>query len=183
MEKVEIRKRGYKIWLSIVFSVLLLVIIGSAFSFTIFTFISGAPKFGLIAEHWALIATVCLIVLYLVNIYRVKEERKFHISQKVLSEREMENVYADSALLRADFERFKRETLSSIKAHLKVSLLFWIHYYKKERARSFEETKREIFKDLKKEYAEVPWMDEILEELSQEVAKYKNSSKNKREAI
>lgn len=177
------RKRSYKIWLSIVFSVLLLVIIGSAFSFTIFTFISGVPKYHLLAEHWALVATICLIILYLVNIYRVKEERKQHTSQKMLNEREMENVHAGNDLLRADLERFKRETLSSIKAHLKVSILFWIHYYKKERARSFDETKREIFKDLKKEYSEVPWMDEILDELSIEVAKYKSSSKNKREVI
>ncbi len=176
-EKTDKKKESSKIF--IILSILFLLCTISAFSLTIFSLIQKAPTFYLNPEYWAFIATCCLIALYVTNIYRVKKREEKVFIQKVEQQKEMDTVQADSGHMRMDFERFKRECLNAFKVHLKISILFWIHYYKKEKARSFEETRGEIFKDLKKQYSQVPWMEEILEDLSKEIAKYKSQNGSK----
>lgn len=66
-------------------------------------------------------------------------------------------------------DRFVEEMQKVMKGHLKVSILFWIHYYKKEKTRSLENAKEEIFKNLRKEFHSVSWMEEILKEIEKEL--------------
>ena len=72
-----------------------------------------------------------------------------------------------------ELDRFQREFKQDLRGHLKVSILFWSYYYKKEKVKTLEEAKREVFQDLKKEFSQVRWMESMLEEIRQELAKYK----------
>lgn len=72
-----------------------------------------------------------------------------------------------------DLDRFQREFKEALRGHLKVSILFWSYYYKKEKVKTLEEAKRDVFQDLKREFMDVPWMESILEEIRQELSKYK----------
>lgn len=155
-------------------SIFLLLLIGACLSFTVLSLVYDFHIGDFSSEYGALFTTLFLIALYVVNIYRVREERKKQEERSHESQKEIDSSHSDTSLLRVDFEKFKRESINVVKVHLKVSILFWIHYYKKEKARSLEETRKEIFKDLRKEYSQIVWMEEILEELSQEVARYKN---------
>ena len=80
---------------------------------------------------------------------------------------------AEAEPLREELDRFQREFKQALRGHLKVSILFWAHYYKKEKVKSFEDAKREVFQDLKKEFLHLQWMESLLEEIRQELARYK----------
>lgn len=75
--------------------------------------------------------------------------------------------------LQAEFLKFEREFKLAMRGHLKVSIIFWSYYYKKEKIKTFEEAKKEVFQDLKKEFTQVRWMESLLEEIRQELARYK----------
>lgn len=70
-------------------------------------------------------------------------------------------------------EEFQNEIKQVIRAHLKISILFWSYYYKKEKVKTLDEAKREVFQDLKKEFIQVPWMESVLEEIRNDLTKYK----------
>lgn len=61
----------------------------------------------------------------------------------------------------------------AIKAHLKISILFWSYFTKKEKVKTLEEAKREVIQDVKREFAQIPWMESVIEEIRQELSKYK----------
>lgn len=71
------------------------------------------------------------------------------------------------------FSRLQREFMQALRGHLKISILFWSYYYKKEKVKTLEEAKKEVFQDLKKEFSQVHWMLLLLEEIRQELTKYK----------
>ncbi len=72
-----------------------------------------------------------------------------------------------------EFEKFMKECKLSFRGHLKLSILFWILAYRKEKAKSFEDAKREVFLEVKKEIPHVRWMDSILSEVQEELSKVK----------
>lgn len=72
-----------------------------------------------------------------------------------------------------EFEKFMKECKLSFRGHLKLSILFWILAYRKEKAKSFEDAKREVFFEVKKEIPHVRWMDAILSEVQEELSKVK----------
>jgi hypothetical protein len=72
-----------------------------------------------------------------------------------------------------DLHRFQNEFKQALRGHLKISILFWSYYYKKEKVKTLEEAKKEVFQDLKKEFTHLRWMESMLEEIRQELAKYK----------
>lgn len=74
---------------------------------------------------------------------------------------------------REELEQFQKEFKLALRGHLKISILFWSYYYKKEKIKTLEEAKKEVFQDLKKEFPQVPWMESLLEEIRQELTKYK----------
>lgn len=75
--------------------------------------------------------------------------------------------------LKEELNRFQKEFKLALRGHLKVSILFWSYYYKKEKVKTLEDAKKEVFQDLKKEFTHVRWMESLLEEIRQELAKYK----------
>ena len=75
--------------------------------------------------------------------------------------------------LQAELEKFQKECKMAIRGHLKASILFWIHFYRKEKVKTLEEAKKEIFHDLKREFSDVRWMESILESIRQEIVRYK----------
>jgi hypothetical protein len=167
-------KKKMKMRVYLFLSIFLLLLIGASLSFTLLSLFYDFRIENISSEYGALFTTVFLIALYIVNIFRIREERKKEEETTIESQKVIDHAQSDSSLLRIDFEKFKRESINAFKVHLKVSILFWIHYYKKEKARSLEETRKEIFKDLRKEYSQISWMEEVLEELTQEIARYKN---------
>ena len=70
-----------------------------------------------------------------------------------------------------EIQKFQREFKAAIRGHLKVSLVFWIHIYRKEKVKSFDDAKKEVFQDLKREFAHVRWMQTLIEDIRQEFAK------------
>ncbi|MBX7067193.1 MAG: hypothetical protein K1X28_08180 [Parachlamydiales bacterium] len=70
-------------------------------------------------------------------------------------------------------QRSDEEMKAAMKGHLKISILFWSYYYKKEKVKTLEEAKREVFQDLRKEFSQLPWMESMIEEIRQELSKYK----------
>lgn len=72
-----------------------------------------------------------------------------------------------------EFEKFMKECKLSFRGSLKLSILFWIVAYRKEKAKSFEDAKREVFQEVKKEIPHVRWMDAILSEIQEELSKIK----------
>jgi hypothetical protein len=108
-------------------------------------------------EFWAAIATVSAIGLA-VCLYLSQEAKK-------------EPVSLDRFKL--ELSRFQNDFKLALRGHLKVSILFWSHYYKKEKVKSFEEAKKEVIQDLKKEFTHIRWMESLLEEIRQELTRYK----------
>jgi hypothetical protein len=80
---------------------------------------------------------------------------------------------AKSDHLQKELEKFQKECKMAIRSHLKASILFWIHFYRKEKVKTLEEAKKEIFHDLKREFSDIRWMESILESIRQEIARYK----------
>ena len=72
-----------------------------------------------------------------------------------------------------EFEKFMKECKLSFRGHLKLSILFWILAYRKEKAKSFEDAKKEVFLEVKKEIPHVRWIDAILTEIQEELGKIK----------
>jgi hypothetical protein len=73
----------------------------------------------------------------------------------------------------SSIDRFEKEFKLVLRSHMKVSILFWSHYYQKAKMKTFEEAKKEVFQDLKKEFPHIPWMESMLEEIRQELSKYR----------
>lgn len=109
-------------------------------------------------EIWAAIAVVSLIGLALC-LYLFRPSKK--------------EPPLPSVDFKRDLERFEREFKLALRGHLKISILFWSYYCKKEKVITLEEAKKELFQDLKKEFSQVPWMDALLEEIRQELSKYR----------
>lgn len=61
----------------------------------------------------------------------------------------------------------------AIRGHLKVSILFWTHFYRKQKNISKDSARKEIIADLKKEFSDISWMETILEDIRQELLKHK----------
>ena len=70
-----------------------------------------------------------------------------------------------------EFKQFVKEYKQVLKGHLKISILFWSYFYKKEKVKTLEEAKKEVFQDLKKEFP--PSMEPLLEEIRNDLQKYK----------
>lgn len=87
--------------------------------------------------------------------------------------REMKKKGKVHSHLEVELEKFQKECKMAIRGHLKASILFWIHFYRKEKVKTLEDAKREIFHDLKREFSDVRWMESILEDIRQEIARYK----------
>ena len=73
--------------------------------------------------------------------------------------------------LKNETQRYNREFKQAIRGQLKISILFWIHIYRKDKAKSFEDAKKEVFQDLKKEFPHLRWMQSLIEDIRQEFAK------------
>lgn len=70
-----------------------------------------------------------------------------------------------------EFKQFVKEYRQALKGHLKISILFWSYFYKKEKVKTLEEAKKEVFQDLKKEFPSS--MEPLLEEIRSDLQKYK----------
>lgn len=70
-----------------------------------------------------------------------------------------------------ELKQFVKEYRQVLKGHLKISILFWSYFYKKEKVKTLEEAKKEVFQDLKKEFPSS--MEPLLEEIRNDLQKYK----------
>jgi c-di-AMP phosphodiesterase-like protein len=68
-----------------------------------------------------------------------------------------------------EIEKVKKEQQKMIKSLLRVSILFWVHYYKKEKMLSMEDAKKRLFKSLEKEFSHIPWMTDLLIQIQKEL--------------
>jgi hypothetical protein len=73
----------------------------------------------------------------------------------------------------AEIKRFMEETRRAIRGHLKLSILFWILAYRREKVKSFDDSKREIIQQVQKEIPMNGWLEEMIKEIQTELARYK----------
>lgn len=109
-------------------------------------------------EIWAAIGILSAVLIAIILYQLHRDDEK-----KILPNRDISG----------DLIRFEREFKGAIRGHLKISILFWSYYYKKEKVKTFEEAKKDVFQDLKREFQNMPWMESILEEIRQELTKYR----------
>ncbi len=173
---MSVKDRNKKNLLSILAAIFLLII-GSSLTMLYLSWRFRHTFYGLSTEHWTIFATLALIGFFLINIFRVKIQKEENGLINEMEKQEKEKTENDSINLRADFEKFKRECLHVYKGYLKISTLFWIHYTQKEKVQSFEDTKKTVFKDLKKEFSDVSWMKEVIDMVKEEISKYEKQSK------
>ena len=72
-----------------------------------------------------------------------------------------------------DYERFMNETQKAIRGHLKLSILFWILVYRKEKNKSIEDAKKEIFQEVRREIPNKKWVEDVLAEIQIALTSYK----------
>ncbi len=136
-----------------IFALIFALILGYSLTFLPFEFVPMRW------EIWAGIAGASAVGL-VVYLYLSRPEK-------------MEPVISECEDLKRELDQFQREFKQALRGHLKVSILFWSYYYKKEKVKTLEEAKKEVFQDLKKEFSQVRWMESLLEEIRQELIKYK----------
>ncbi len=148
----------FKTIAALVFSFLL----GASLSFVFFYHATHYVFWELAWEFWAIIAAASAaglgISLYL---SRTRPE----MAPAIEDHKEVEK-------LREEFNTFQKEIKQAMRGHLKVSILFWTYFYKKEKIKTFEEAKKEVFQDLKREFPHSRWMESMLEDIRQELIKY-----------
>ncbi len=102
-------------------------------------------------EYWIVISIGFFILSFLFAIF-------LHPKKKI--KEKMDSKDTDEK-----YNEINASLTEMIKAHLKVSILFWIHFYKKEKVKSLDETKKIIFRNLKKEFNHIPGMEKMLMEI------------------
>ncbi len=83
------------------------------------------------------------------------------------------NERGEVAKLREKMGRFEKEYKQVLYGHLKISILFWTFYYKKEKVKPFDEAKKEVFQDLRRDLPRIKWVDALLEEIYDDLHRYK----------
>lgn len=73
----------------------------------------------------------------------------------------------------ANFNRVMNETQKAIRGHLKLSILFWILVYRKEKVKSLEDAKKEIFQEVRREIPRESWVEEVISEIQMALSRYK----------
>jgi hypothetical protein len=68
-------------------------------------------------------------------------------------------------------ERILEEMRLAMRGHLKLSILFWILAYRKEKMKSFDDSKKEIFQEVKKNLPSDPWTLAMLDEIYADIAR------------
>ncbi len=140
--------------LSLIFTLVL------GYSLTLLFLVFGIDFSHLRWEIWAAAAVLSAIGLGVcLYLSRARQEK----AEKIPSEK-IEN-------LKHEIGRFEKDFKLALRGHLKFSILFWAHYYKKEKIKTFEDAKKEVFLELKKEFPHLRWMETLLEEIRQELNK------------
>lgn len=110
-------------------------------------------------EIWAAIALLSAIVI-IIFLYQLRTQ-----DEKM--------IFPMPSHENGELHQFQHEFKCALRGHLKISILFWSYYYKKEKVKTFEEAKKDVFQDLKREFQNLRWMESILEEIRQELVRYK----------
>lgn len=97
--------------------------------------------------------------------------RKYRLQTHVVDE-DLKQAYTDEI---EKNEKFTKEVQKVFKIHLKISILFWMFYYRREKMKPLHDAKREIFKSLNREFSSVSWMRELLDNLNKDLEKYNRS--------
>lgn len=170
------KKKAFLFILSAIF----LLILGGSLAITILSLEGFCTFDKTTPQVWVLITTCSFFSLFLVQLYSLKLSKEKHTEETLKDRHNLDAIQLQSSNLRDDFERFKRNSLHALKAHLKLSALFWIHFYKKEQIKTIEEAKKEVFRDLKKEFLPIPWGEEMIDEIKQELSHYNGKEENKK---
>lgn len=111
---------------------------------------------GFVWQEW-MITSLFFIVLTL-SLFNKKKKKE--------SSQESKNLEPNK-------EYFQKEVIKVLRGFLKMSLVFWLHTLKKEKALSHQKAQDEIFHNLKKEFHGISWMQDLLIKLEQQGTKKK----------
>jgi len=145
-----------------IFALIFSFLLGACLSFVFFFHATHFVFWGLDWEFWAVLAVASAVGLG-VSLYSSRTKPEMLSPAKETHEIEK---------LREEFTNFQKEMKQAFRGHLKVSILFWTYFYKKEKIKTFEEAKKEVFLDLKREFPHIRWIESMLEDIRQELIKY-----------
>ncbi len=168
-----LRKQKIKINLSILFSCFFLLLLGSTSTLlaldNFFLFSIDSLPF----EKLVLITISSFVGLILSLLYRL--QKKLQQGTEYLDPISLYDFKTEVDLVKSESERFRTDLKLVLKSQLRVSILFWTHYYKREKMMSYHDAKREIFKNMKKEFSQVYWMTDVVAEIKREIDEFDRS--------
>lgn len=137
-------------------SLSLSILLGASLSAAILSYFFQCQWMEFTWKFWAILA--CFSALGLgTSLYFFFHEKKKQIHSQ----------------LQTELDKFQKEFKLATRGHLKASILFWIHFYRKEKVKTLEDAKKEIFHDLKREFSSIPWMQTLLEDIRHEISRYR----------
>lgn len=168
-----LRKQRAKIQFSIVLSCVFLLLLGSTLTLlaldNFFLISIGTLSF----ERLIFLSAFCLFGLILSQLYRL--QKRLYQGAEFLNPGTFYDQKSEIHLLKSETDRFHKEYKMVLKSQLRVSILFWTHYYKKEKMMSYQDAKREIFKNMRKEFSHVHWMADLMSEIRREIDDFDRS--------
>ena len=135
------------------FAALFFVLCGFCCAIALFAHAQGFELFSLDSRVWWIFTFVPLGAGLVCLFFSKPEEKKI---------KELE-----------DINRFMNETQKAIRGHLKLSILFWILVYRKEKVKSLEDAKKEIFQEVRREIPQEGWVKEVISEIQTALSRYK----------
>jgi hypothetical protein len=137
----------------LLFAAFFFVLCGFCFGIALFAHMQGAEIFSVNSSVWWIFTFVPLGAGLVFLFFSSPEAKKV---------KELANV-----------ERFMTETQKAIRGHLKLSILFWILVYRKEKVKSIEDAKKEIFQEVRREIPREAWVEEVISEIQVALSRYK----------
>ncbi|MEM8628650.1 MAG: hypothetical protein AAGF04_01030 [Chlamydiota bacterium] len=146
------------------FSTIALLSLGGSLACFLVGSLYPISVFSLAVHYWAMIAILFMIVWSFLQLYMRRWcnlQCKERLEEQTKAQKES---LADLGSVRDDFEQFKREMLHVCRATLKEALPRAIERRQKEEECSFALAKKSLLKALRKEFSQISWVLELLDE-------------------
>lgn len=141
---------------------LLLIFLGGSGSLFLTSFFYKTPIFFFNYHYWATAVIFLVILLCLLQAYLRKYREQECQALQETALQEQEQSLATTSDLRTDLEQFKREVIYVAREAVKTYAMFSLGQGVDA---AYEEKKRHFFREFRKEFSEVRWMSEVIEDV------------------
>ena len=167
------KRQQLKITISVLFSAFFLLCIGSSFTLLMLDQVFHFSVKPLTFERLMLLTALSFTGLVLSILYRLY--KRLSIKNKDQDSHAILRLQQDFLRLEKAQERFEEDCKLALKSQLRISILFWTHYYKREKMMSYKDAKNEIFKNMRKEFSQIDWMRSLVRDIKKEIDDFDRS--------